>query len=396
MIPRTRPRRTKVAGSAGARAALLALALLMLAGGLFALALAPAPVDAQTSPAEPGLDSMGVFRFGTNTDGEGYWHAKVGDTAICPPQNAVEADAGSYSKTSATTITMRLMNFPITACAASNVLTANDNNGESGAVTWHTGNSDAETSWYMQLRSGTGETGGSLITDGDITLPSSFSGARAVANTKYNSRNGTDDGNWPTVDGNTDRTMRSAEISFTVPSTQTGDVYLFVKAAFIRSDIGGYVWQPFSFKFVESEVDAHPLVVPLDSSGDPATGDVSVPSPRPAGGTSQRARLLLRAADPEAAYHAADANATRADFGSATLKIASDADGSTAISGATITQSDGSSAIAACTEATAGNTCTVTSSNWPQGSAALPRRPPARSTSTSKSPPPIPAAPTSC
>ncbi len=320
-------------------AALLALAVAVLLGGWFALA--PAPADAQ---------AMNYY---------GRWYAKAGDAAICPGQNDIEANAGLYSRTSSTTITMRLMNWNINSCTAANVLTARAG-GRDGAV--------YKDQWTMQLRTATG-TGGSPISGAHITLPSSFSGRRTTGT--HNSRGHGTDGNWPTT-GVAIKRMRNAEVSFTVPTSHTGPVYLYVSVRFREANNNASVWEPFTFKFDEPKVAVYPLVVPLTSGGELATTDASAAALRPAGGTRQRARLLLRAAAHSGAYDADDANVARSAVGSGTLKITSDAAGANAISGATITQSDGTSAISACTEAAAGNTCTVTSANWPQGTGGTP------------------------
>ncbi len=317
-------------------AALLALAIAALFGGWFALA--PAQVDAQA----------GSYY--------GLWVAKYGDTAICPGSSDHEALAGTYQRGAANTITMRFLEDADenTHCGPGNVLTAG------------TRGERADNHWLIQLRTARG-TGGSLISGAHIGLPSSFSGARAVSGTKYNDRSHINDGSWPVSSSRYD----NAAVTFTVPDSHAGAVYLRVSVRFWTSP--GYKrWEDFSFKFNEPRVEAHPLVLPLDSAGEPATTDVSVPVLRPSGGTQQRARLFLRSADHGNAYHAADANAARAGFDSGTLKITSDAAGATAITGATITQSDGTSAVSACTENTAGSTCTVTSANWPQGSGASP------------------------
>ncbi len=322
--------------SAGFRhAALLALAAALLLGGWAALA--PATVDSQ---------AMNFY---------GRWYGKAGSTAICPAQNDIEANAGFYSKTGQTTISMRLLDAGFSNCGLANVLTGRGL-GSSGVI--------YQNNWKMSLRTGTGETGGTLISGANIILPTSFSGRRTTGT--HNSRDKTNDGAWPTSGSRTN----TAEISFTVPSSHSGAVYLFVSVLFEEQDNNTNVWEPFTFKFDEPKVAAHPLVLPLDSGGEPAATDASAAVLRPTGGTLQRARLLLRAAAHNGAYHAEDANAARSAFGSATLKITSDAAGATAISGATITQSDGSSQISACTAA--GHTCTVTSANWPQGSGGTP------------------------
>ncbi len=325
------------------RAALLvALALFAAAGGW--LALSPAPVDAQAG------------------DYDGRFYAKAGDLAICPAnENVIEADAGPYSKTGSTTITVRLLKEGISGtCGPATVLTTNDPSGYQGTI--------YRDDWDMQLRTATGASGGTLINGANITLPSTFSGRRTTGT--HNKRDQTNDGHWPTTTDAGDKHLHNAEVSFTVPSSHTGPVYFHVGILFEEVDKYAAVWERFTFKFSEPVIDVHPLVVPLDSGGEPAATDVSVPVLRPAGGTQQRARLLLRAAAHNDAYHAADANVARSAFDTATLKIASDAGGDTVITGATITQSDGSSKISACTAA--GHTCAVPSGNWPQGAGGTP------------------------
>ena len=322
--------------------ALLALAAAALLGGW--LALAPAPVDAQAG------------------DYDGRFYAKAGDLAICPAnEHVIEADAGPYSKTGSTTITVRLLKEGISGtCGPATVLTTNDPSGYQGTI--------YRDNWDMQLRTATGASGGTLIDGANITLPSTFSGRRTTGT--HNKRDQSNDGHWPTTTDAGDKHLHNAAISFTVPSSHTGPVYFHVGILFEEVDKYAAVWERFTFKFSEPTIDVHPLVVPLDSGGEPAATDVSVPVLRPTGGTQQRARLLLRAAAHNDAYHAADANVARSAFDTATLKITSDAGGDNVITGATITQSDGSSKISACTAA--GHTCAVPSGNWPQGSGGTP------------------------
>ncbi len=334
------------------RAALLALAFAVLLGGW--LALAPAKVDAQGAT----VDGSGAY--------PGLWVAKYGDAAVCPAQGDREKLAGNYLKGVANAITLRLL-----------IEAGGTNNCGPATVLTTTGYGNAPNhgnEWLLQLRTATGPSGGTLISGAHIGLPSGFSSARAVAGTTYNYRHSYSggDGGWPLGASNSYGTpYTNAAITFTIPATHTGPVFLRAAARLLDSN-QDFVWEDFSFKFNEAKVGVHPLVLPLDSSGEPATTDASAGRLRPTGGTLQRARLLLRAAAHGGAYAAADANAARSAFSSATLKITSDAAGATAINGATITQSDGTSAISACTENTAGHTCTVTSANWPQSTGGTP------------------------
>ena len=334
------------------RATLLACALAVLLGGWFALA--PAKVDAQGAT----VDGSGAY--------PGLWVAKYGDAAVCPAQGDREKLAGNYLKGVANAITLRLL-----------IEAGGTNNCGPATVLTTTGYGNAPNhgnEWLLQLRTATGPSGGTLISGAHIGLPSGFSSARAVAGTTYNYRHSYSggDGGWPLGPSNSYGTpYTNAAITFTIPATHTGPVFLRAAARMLDSN-ADFVWEDFSFKFNEAKVDVHPLVLPLDSGGEPATTDASAGRLRPTGGTLQRARLLLRAAAHGGAYAAADANAARSAFSSGTLKITSDAAGTTAISGATITQSDGTSAISACSENTAGHTCTVTSANWPQGTGMSP------------------------
>ena len=201
------------------RAALLALTLALLLGG--SIALSSATADAQAG------------------DVYGRWYAKVGDTAICPPdETATEADAGAYSTTAPTTITLRMLAFDLENCSDSNVLT-DSQSGEEGA--------DYAGNWTMQLRTATG-TGGSLISGAGITLPATFSGRRTTGT--HNSLDKASDGDWPnyTVPWGGPY-MRTAQISFTVPASHAGPVYLYVSVFFNEQHDNNDVWEPFTFKF---------------------------------------------------------------------------------------------------------------------------------------------------
>ena len=151
------------------------------------------------------------------------------------------------------------------------------------------------------------------------------------------------------------------DIWFSVPDSHAGPAYVFALL-----DHTGKSNRRYALKFEEPvPIDVHPLAVPQDSNGDLSTASLGVGRPRPAGGATQRARLFLRDAAHGNAYDAADANAAAADFDSATIRISSDGAGTSAISGATISQSDGTSALSACTETSAGPACAVPSADWP-------------------------------
>ncbi len=324
--------------------ALIGLAAAVLFGGWFALA--PAGVDAQAN------------------SNNGSWALKYGDIYVCPGETDAVATVGTYPKATVLDLRLSFKRFV-------------SHRGTCNAGGWMNGNDSnfPNNQWLLELRTASGS-GGSLISGAHIGLGTDFSGRRTTGT--HNSRSHSTDGAWPirTVTRNvgiiiTSHYYAHPNITITIPSSYTGPVYLRTRIRFNDGN-GDPHWEDISFKFNEAKVGVHPLVLPLDSNGEPATTDASAGRLRPTGGTLQRARLLLRAAAHDGAYAAADANAARSAFSSATLKITSDAAGATAISGATITQSDGSSAISACTENTAGHTCTVTSANWPQGTGMSP------------------------
>ncbi len=325
---------------------------------LAALALAGVAAGAAVLWTGPASATTGTYT--------GIVLGKYGDTAICNGQHDHQAYAGEYVRTG-TTITIRLKgaNDWRTACTAANVLTYYAPSEYSG---WK-----VRGGWRLELRTAAGG-GGQLISGANISLPASFTSARATG--VHNSRSGHSngggsDGDWPheqnvsqSQTGNV-QVYSNAAITFTVPDSHTGDVYLRIRIDGNHPFAKPYdATEDFSFRFSAPLIEAYPLVAPLDSSGDPEEGDLSGGFARPAGGTLQRARLFLREREAKA-YVASDEGLASEDFGSATLKVTSDAAGATAISDATISQSDGTSAISACTETAAGDTCTITSANWP-------------------------------
>ena len=214
------------------RAALLALTLALLLGGW--IALSPATVDAQ------------------NMSPYGRWYAKVGGTAICPAYNEIEADAGAYSRTSANTITLNFKEWEIEDCGPGNV----------DQLRWGTRGSDYTEGalysgrWYLELRTGTGS-GGQLIQGAYIDLPDSFSGRRTSG--LHNRRDQTTDGDWPNGEvhwGFRVPSMHPVTISFSVPDSHGGPVYLHAGAYFNEQEDNNDVWEDFTFKFDPPPSDA--------------------------------------------------------------------------------------------------------------------------------------------
>ena len=214
------------------RAALLALTLALLLGGW--LLLAPAAVDAQ---------NMSFY---------GRWYAKVGGTAICPAHTDIEADAGTYSRTSDNAITLNFKAWEILNCGPANV----------DQLRWGTRGSDYTEGalysgrWYLELRTHTGSAG-QLIPGAYITLPDSFSGRRT--NGLHNRRDQTADGHWPNGEvhyGLRVSAMHPAAISFSVPDSHAGPVYLHAGAYFNEQGDNNNVWEDFTFKFDPPASDA--------------------------------------------------------------------------------------------------------------------------------------------
>ena len=227
-IPASAARRRPVLGPA----LLLALTLALLLGGW--IALSPATVDAQ------------------NMSPYGRWYAKVGGTAICPAYNDIEADAGAYSRLSANTITLNFKEWEIENCGPGNV----------DQLRWGTRGSDYTEGalysgrWYLELRTGTGS-GGQLIQGAYIDLPDSFSGRRTSG--LHNRRDQTTDGDWPNGEvhwGFRVPSMHPVTISFSVPDSHGGPVYLHAGAYFNEQEDNNDVWEDFTFKFDPPPSDA--------------------------------------------------------------------------------------------------------------------------------------------
>ena len=213
-------------------ALLLALTLALLLGGW--IALSPATVDAQ---------NMSFY---------GRWYAKVGSTAICPAQRDIEADAGTYSRTSANAITLNFKRWEIVNCGPANV----------DQLSWgtrgsdYTAGADYAGNWYLELRTLPGS-GGSLIHGAHISLPDAFSGRRTSG--LLNRRDQSSDGHWPNGDiwhGDLVPVVHPASISFTIPASHAGPVYLHAGIFFNEQGDNNDVWEDFSFKFDSPEPPA--------------------------------------------------------------------------------------------------------------------------------------------
>ena len=200
------------------RAALLALAFALLLGGW--LLLAPPSVDAQ------------------NMNYYGRWYAKVGSTAICPAQNDVEAHAGTYSRTSANTITLNFRDWGMPNCGPD---TAAQYHGWTSA--WYRGK------WYLELRTLPGSDG-QLIPGAHIGLPAGFADRRTGG--RLNRRDHTVDGHWP-HSSDYYLGVLPVEISFSIPASHAGSAYLHAGIYFNEQDENWDVWEDFSFKFDSPE-----------------------------------------------------------------------------------------------------------------------------------------------
>ena len=221
------------------RAGLVGLALALLAAGW--LAFAPGGPVGATSGTKAG-QIVG----------------RTADRAICTGTNDTEGYAGPYVR-SGTSITIRMkawVTWPQVGCTFANVLTYSDN-----ADYDH---SRVRGSWLLQLRTATGG-GGSLISGANIQLPASFSGARSGV---HNSRSGTaagggDDGDWPHRKDSSSLYAQHdvyipQEISFTVPSSHSGDVYLRIRIDVRSASVKPYTTtEDFSFRFSPPLIDAY-------------------------------------------------------------------------------------------------------------------------------------------
>ena len=203
--------------STARRLALLALAAAILLGATAAL-LPRAPADAQ---------NMNWF---------GRWYAKVGNTPVCPEQNDVVADAGDYSTTGSTSITLHFREWGISDCGPDNVVAQTVENIAGAAY---------RNQWYLELRDAPGSRG-SLIDGAHIDLPDNFRGRRTSGT--LNRRDQTTDGNWPTLN-HQDVPVRATEISFTIPDDHAGAAYLHAGIYFNSQDENEDVWEDFTFQF---------------------------------------------------------------------------------------------------------------------------------------------------
>ena len=290
----------------------------------------------------------------------------------CPTASGhVVIDAGTYSPGGSTSVTLNPRREPY-AAGACTTATAVDNSRDI-FLTDNPVDRVERFSWKMSLNQAPGDA--APIAGATITLPGSFSGARSGGHNPRGSAPNFDPlVIWP-VRARVNLFVapaRNADISFTVPSSHSGPVYLYAESEAIDAGNSNSGFARATFKF-ERGIDANPLVVP---NGTADGTNVSAGSRDFASaGASQQADVFLRAARPLGVYTAADANAQRSNFDSAVITVASDAAGENAITDAVISSDTaGQTAITACTEASAGNTCTITSANWPQATTGTPLR----------------------
>ena len=222
--------------------------------------------------------------------------------------------------------------------------------------------------WELRLNSTTGQSGTTLTGATFGVMPSSFP-QRNTADSTSNPRTG---GNGTTRVGTDGRFSRSGiwtvaanGITFTVPNSHTGDVYLLFEARGIDNTSTLRHWHLLvKFTPPTPPISAHPLVMPADTLD--GTDLFGLTRAFAAGGASQQATANLRAAAHSDTYTAGAANAAPPDFDSATITIASDAAGENPIAGAVISSdAAGNTALSACDETSAGNTCTIQSASWP-------------------------------
>ena len=323
------------------RAALLAFAAVAIAAGLLALAPAPASADGQSGS-------------------HGGWHGnmiRVGSSVWC--------NTGAIQSTIPTVGNWK-------RGANANSFDAHVRRGGCSSSWGGTGVGANEiNNWLLELKSASGRSGARLTGATFGVLPSSFRDRNASDSTS-NPRNGSrgagrngTDGEWS---GQENTWVTPAiGITFTVPDSHTGDVYLLFEAQGENNNSDTmHSHMMLKFTAPPALISAFPLAVPQTSSGTlPASGtDLSAAQSRPPGGTRQRARLFLRGAAHSDTYTAGDANAARSAFDTATVKLSANADGTGTITGATITNSSGG-VLSACDESTAGDTCTLQGSTFP-------------------------------
>ena len=172
-------------------------------------------------------------------------------------------------------------------------------------------------------------------------------------------------GVWPSTNGRAD----DLDFYATVPDSHDGDVYIHVEIT--AQD--GKRDHTTTLKY-DSFLRIWPLAVPFDGATR-ETGDLKGQSRNwLSAGAVNHAEVDLRAAAHSDAYTAGDANVARADFDSVTLRLATEADGTTSASGPVFARSgDAGQMLKACNESAQGPVCTIPSSAWPQDSATPPK-----------------------
>ena len=330
-------------GARARRAGLLALVLALAAGGW--LILAPAPANAD----------------GTSTYNSGNWDPQIrpaGESGnACTNTRSYAANGGSNSVVFRTTTHQQACNL-------------------SG------GRNPASANWpryEIKLASASGQHGStSAIPGADITYVSGIASGtgswRNVAGTTYNYRSVGISGALDSGQIGFDGSANDLSATFTVPVTHVGTAYL--RFTLVGQPLGIFMThEHVELAYADPHVAAVPLAVPQSSGGTLVTGDLSTATRTyAASAASQQARVFLRDDWHSNTYTATETNAARSAFDSATIKVASDAAGATVITGAKISSdAAGATAIAACTETSPGNTCTITSANFPQASGMNPR-----------------------
>ena len=331
-------------GAWARRAGLLALALALAAGGWLILAPVPANADG---------DAM--------TFNSGNWDPQIrpsGESGnACTNTRSYAANGGSNSVVFRTTTHNQ-------ACMLSG------------------GRNPASANWpryEIKVASASGQHGStSALPGANITYVSGIASGtgswRNVAGTTYNYRSAGISGALDSGQIGFDGSANDLSATFTVPVTHVGTAYL--RFTLTAQPVGIFMThEHVELAYADPHVAAVPLAVPQSSGGTLVTGDLSTATRTyAASAASQRARVFLRDDWHSNTYTATETNVARSAFDSATIKVASDAAGATVITGAKISSdAAGATAIAACTETSAGNTCTITSANFPQASGMNPR-----------------------
>ena len=338
------------------RAALLALALAILLGGWLALAPAPAHADDRTG-YRAALNSGGSITPQLGPGSNPFRSFQTGSPNLCSTTAYTYARNGGWN----------LASFRIAKGSPCGYW----------VPTWN----DAFWSYYeIKVSSSSTISHGTAnaIPGADIEYisglnPSCGGGSwRNVAGETYNriyahrSASSPDGGTYGPASGacnNPNAALAVVNFRFSVPPSHSGDVYLTLS----MERRGGTQHGHFVVKYNAPTYTAvYPIAFPQNSDNSLAATDVSGPQILTTG-TRQRAAAFLRTAAHGSMFSNSHTNVARSKFTNATIKIASDPQGASLISNATISNSSGAK-LTACTESSPGNTCTVASANWPAGS----------------------------